>query len=307
MVRPGTRADLPGGVTLGLRAKGDGVVVEAAGRLIEGAVLGLATEAGAAWWAARDGSWVVVAGVEGRAAVAVADVSAGEIRTVAVMPRASAHQPVGPEYVRYADDGAGGVLVIFDIGVARIDDERKLRWLTVHDDGEARPEEVTSAAARFASPHGDFAVAVADGAVTLDDIHVVLCSVEGFGTVWAFGLRARRFGTGRSGLRWEASLSLVADRASSSHAVVWLWHGEAVEGVRLQDGGRVPGPVPCDRCEWPAPPEAMIEVAIDEDRLMRLLQCRSCGALYEVDMWNDRHPPLLLTEAEAKERYRGAL
>lgn len=307
MVRPGTRGELPAGVTVELLANGEGVVVEGFGRVVEGAVLGLATDAGAAWWAPGDGSWAVLAGVEGRAAVAIADVSAGEIRPVAVIPRSSSHQPVAPEYVRFADDGEGGVLVIFDVGVARIGGDRTLLWMVVHDDAEAAPEEVTAATARFASPHGNFSVAVADGALTAGDTPVVLCSVEGFGTVWAFGRRARRFGTGRSGLQWEANLSLVADRASSSHAVVWLWHGQAVEGVRLQDGGRVPGPVPCDRCAWPPPAEAMVELALDEDRATRLLQCRTCGALFESDMWNERRPPLLLTEDEARKRYRGAL
>lgn len=304
----GGRAKLPGDVDAALDEAGARLTLVTPGRVIDGDVPGLAPSGGAAWWSTRDGGRAVFAGREGRAAIAAADVGGGVVRTVGVIPRSSSPAPVAPEYVRFADDGNGGVLVIFDIGVARVGEAGDLVWLVVHDDAEASPEEVTDHAATFASPHGGFTIAVDDGRITLaDGSPVLLVGVEGFGTVWVAGRQARLFGIGRGGLRWTSPLATVPDRATASHGVAWMWHGEAVEGVRLADGARVPGPVPCERCAWPVAPSALDELAFDEDRATRLLQCRSCGALYEVDAWNERRPPLLLSHAEARARYRGAV
>jgi hypothetical protein len=304
----GGRAKLPGDVDAALDEAGARLTLVTPERVIDGDVPGLAPSGGAAWWSTRDGSRAVLAGREGRAAIVVADAGAGIVRTVGVIPRSSSPAPVAPEYVRYADDGHGGVLVIFDIGVARIGEGGDLVWLVVHDDAEASPEEVTPRTATFASPNGAFTVGVDDGGVTLaDGTPVLLVGAEGFGTVWVARRQARLFGIGRGGLQWTSPLAAVPDRATVSHAVAWMWHGEAVAGVRLADGAHLPGPVPCERCLWPVAPSALDELAFDEDRATRLLECRSCGALYEVDAWNERRSPLLLTHAEARAKYRGAV
>jgi hypothetical protein len=109
--------------------------------------------------------WCCLIGLKGKTAIVI-HCDQAQLRTVGPIERldlGSSYDPGGFERIDFVDLPGGDVLIVHEIGVARVGSDGSLKWQRTHDDLTARHRGLHKDVIRFEGEHDRFGFNVGTG------------------------------------------------------------------------------------------------------------------------------------------------